>query len=606
MSLASRRSRSASPAGSDSSASSHNTVTSATLSVSTRPSWGGGPIAHPDPDVLRSTALSQDDERSYNYRPFMPSVLDPMSNEPPHIVPRMGEEDYVVQPGQCEFKPGEKLPRGWSRMTHPDGRPYFWHEQHRALTVEWMPEPLISTCVNTVLGYILADLSRSTGRSKEDQIVIGLEPLPEIGPDEFAALYYLVNPEKECVYWVEENSLAWDMQEPNAQLEPQMAGLYLRYQFYKHWDNFPNVQRTSTKQILQWQKALDDARADVVFSNTSTVNYNAKELSNMIEMVDCMLSRSKAAKKHGVKLEGEWLPGRMMQHIYHDRFLNLYSQRGARSDRQQSVFNNPPDQVKPSWFIGTCSALLFNAPQHHLAGLNRMWVDRVLAKEPWKVLVSTLLREWESHRLVATILVTANVSFLGVNDLPPGIVQITCFLSAISSSTSFVLITALEGRIRQMEKHDIVRAQNWLNLLNNENFGLEILAVLLGLPYGLTMWAMIFFTVSFLSFCLHDAQKLTQGVVGGYFGLHVVILLWSLWVSQEDRKPIQEHKKIPKVVVKRTAKVVAKPIRRLTRSWTMNRSLKSSAAFANQSDIGRSIALDTRTEKKAESPGSMV
>ena len=31
--------------------------------------------------------------------------------------------------------------------------------------------------------------------------------------------------------------------------------------------------------------------------------------------------------------------------------------------------------------------------------------------------------------------------------------------------------------------------QAWLKLLNNENIGLEILAVLLGLPYGLTIWS---------------------------------------------------------------------------------------------------------------------
>ena len=132
-------------------------------------------------------------------------------------------------------------------------------------------------------------------------------------------------------------------------------------------------------------------------------------------MLNFFAARAKTAKKLGVRLEGEWLPGRMMQNICgsavityhlhltssdHDQFMNLYSQRGARSDRQQSIFNESPTEVRQSWFIKICGFFLFWAPQHHLTGLNRMWVDRMLAKEPWRNLVNTLLREWEGHRVV--------------------------------------------------------------------------------------------------------------------------------------------------------------------------------------------------------------
>lgn len=324
--------------------------------------------------------------------------------------------------------------------------------------------------------------------------------------------------------------MAYWMAQVGVKLEPRMMGIFLKYQFYKHWDNFPDQQEVILEQSYAIQKMLDNALADVMFSRTSTINYTVDELAKMIEMTDRMLSRLRIAEKREEPLKGECLPGRMMQHFYHDQLLNLHSQRGARSDRQQSVFNNPPDKVRRSWFITFFGAALFWAPSHHLAGLNNMWVDKLLAKQPWNLLVSTLLREWDGHRLVATILITANVSFLGVNDLPSdGIVKIACFLSTISSSTSFVLITALEGRIRNMESlHNIVKAQAWLNLLNNENIGLEILAVLLGLPYGLTMWAMVFFTIAFMSYCMHDVKSITAIIVGTVLLWHLVILIWSL------------------------------------------------------------------------------
>ncbi|KAL1748766.1 hypothetical protein HDZ31DRAFT_28980 [Schizophyllum fasciatum] len=596
-SLASQRSRSASPTPTPSSAS---TRTSTTLSFHSS-HLGAGSVAHPDPDILRSDKGHSDEEDTpYTaLRPFLPHALDPDPSRPQHVVPRMDDNYFEVRACQCEFGTAEQPPKGWTRLTHPDGRPFFWHQQYRALTMEWMMDNAIANCVNAAIDHVYDDFHHCTGRETigDCQLVIGLETLEAL-PGQYAALYYLVDPEKECVFWVEDYSLTYELWvESEAALEPQMVGIYLRYQYYKHWDNFPNVQKTSPQRILEWQKILDDARSgkcciynvpstfhqnrantptDVVFSNTSTVNYTAKELTNMIEMVDSMLGRAKAAKKLHVSLEGEWLPGRMMQNIYHDQFMNLYSQRGARADRQQSVFNNSPTEVGQSWFIILCGLFLFWAPQHHLTGLNRMWVDRMLAKEPWRNLVNTLVREWEGHRVVATILLAANVSFLGVDNLPEGLVQIACYLSAISSSTSFVLITALEGRIRQMEKHDIVRAQEWLKLLNNENIGLEILAVLLGLPYGLTMWSVIMFTVSFMAFCMHDVKSTTALIVSIYFGWHLVVLLWSLWISQEGRKTIHDHKRIPAVVVKKAGKgakvagkAVKKPIRKMTRSLTI-------------------------------------
>ncbi|KAL1696362.1 hypothetical protein GGG16DRAFT_43555 [Schizophyllum commune] len=584
-SLSSQRSRSASPTPTASSAS---TETSRTLSVHSS-HFGGGPVAHPDPDVVRShTRDSEDDSAPYtSIRPFLPEDLDPDPNVPQHVVFYRPKNNafYDVQACQRDFEIEEKPPAGWKRLTHPDGRPFFWHEQRRALTMEWMPDEIIAACINAAVDYVSAEFRRCTGKDtpRDWQVVISLELCPQLPGRQYAAMYYLVDPEKECVFWVEGYSLTYELSlESEALLETQLVGIYLRHQYYKHWDNFPNVQTATPQRILEWQKILDDARADVVFSSTSTVNYTAKELTSMIEMVDSMLSRAKAAKKLHVTLDGEWLPGRMMQHIYHDQFMNLYSQRGARADRQQSVFNNPPTRVGQSWFIKICGFFLFWAPQHHLTGLNRMWVDKMLAKEPWRNLVNTLLREWEGHRVVATILLAANVSFLGVDNLPEGIVQIACFLSAISSSTSFVLITALEGRIRQMEKHDLLRAQAWLKLLNNENIGLEILAVLLGLPYGLTIWSVIFFTISFMAFCMHDVKSTTALIVGVYFAWHLVVLLWSLWISQEDRKPIHEHRRIPKVVVKQVGKgaksagkAVGKPIKRMTRSLTMQVSKKS-------------------------------
>ena len=81
---------------------------------------------------------------------------------------------------------------------------------------------------------------------------------------------------------------------------------------------------------------------------------------------------------------------------------------------------------------------------------------------------------------------------------------------------------------------------------------------------------------------MHDVKSTTALIVSVYFAWHVVVLLWALWISQEDRKPIHDHRRIPKVVVKQVGKgaksagkAVGKPIKRMTRSLTMQVAKKS-------------------------------
>ncbi|KAI5889541.1 uncharacterized protein SCHCODRAFT_02634849 [Schizophyllum commune H4-8] len=580
---------------------------SPTDSTCSAPDWSGGSVAEHRPErILPGRDLP------YNLRPLLPDNLDPNPSAPIHTIPQFDPNvRYTVHAGQCKFGFGEKVPLGWVRVIHPAGQPYFWNEEHNAVTLEWMPDSVVAKHVNRTLTYVAHQIEHWDGEPlpKDRQIVISLEPTPNATTD-YAALYYIASPRYETIFWLAEYNLDWEIGLMlQAQLEPQMLGIYLKYQFYKHWDNFPDIQTVSRCQIRRWQMILENALADVRFSKTSTVNYNVDKLQEMIEMVHRMYSRAsraaardkkkaekdgkdkkdykvkaRAPKKPDLSVEGEWLPGRMMQHFYQDRFLNLYSQRGARVDRLQSVFGKSPGDIPKSWYIRILGLLLFRAPNNHLDELNQMWVDTVLSRKVWKKRVKALLSDWTEQRVLATILLTANMSFLSIDGpSPDGFTKVMCFLSVISSCAAFVLITALERRIRRIQKNiDLQAAQNWLQLLNNSKIGLEILAVLLGLPYGFTVWSIIFFCISFLSYCMDDVKSPTGITVGTIFGIHFIIVVWALWVSMEKRKPIQDHGQMPKVVFTKVAKAsrsasraLSGPIRRMsTKAWqTTQRSL---------------------------------
>ncbi|KAL1717453.1 hypothetical protein EV715DRAFT_203152 [Schizophyllum commune] len=556
------------------------------------PGWEHGPVASPHPDRVSDHEQLPEEEKPYSLRPFSPDDVEPDPSAPANCVPYISmSRSYELRLSNVSNR--EKPPPGWIRLTHPAGQPYFWHEKHRAATWEWMPDPQIAKCINEVLLYIVHRLETWSGPpyTSGRQIVIGVEALEVNLPVPYAACYYIVEPARQSIFWLDDDHIAYYLQDAQAKLEPQTKSIWLRYQFYKNWDHFPNLQQVTPELIYQWQEMLDYALADVMFSKTATINYSAHELREMIDMVNRMhcesgfwVARYRRKQKNDPVSGCEWLPGRMIQHFYRDRFFNLYGQRGARLDRQQSVFGNCA--YKRTWFIKIVGVLLFMDPWNHLLALNRMWVDQVLSRKPWLELTERLLAQWSDQRVVATILLTANMSFLSVNDLDSSISKILCFLSALSSSGSFVLITVLDGRIRRIERRvDLQGAQDWLNMLNNKRVGLEILAVLLGLPYGLTIWSIIFFIASFMSYCMSDVKSPTAITVGGFFGLLFLIVIWAIWLSTENRRTVQEHGKMPKVVFKgaaragrRVGRALTYPIRKMStklqvslgRSYTLN------------------------------------
>ena len=97
---------------------------------------------------------------------------------------------------------------------------------------------------------------------------------------------------------------------------------------------------------------------------------------------------------------------RYLMRIYHieqSRFMNLYGHHGARLGREQSI--RGPTTVYRTFLISFLSPLLFRAPDTHLRGLEKIWVDKVINQRPWKTFVDTLKEEWIEFILYVSVFV---------------------------------------------------------------------------------------------------------------------------------------------------------------------------------------------------------
>jgi len=173
----------------------------------------------------------------------------------------------------------------------------------------------------------------------------------------------------------------------------------------------------------------------------------------------------------------------------HNQFVNLYGQRGARVDRDQSVHG---EIVNPrTWLVVLFSPLLFWESDVHLQELEKIWVDRLVHLRPWTEFIKKVNNEWQGSTIIvswlcftylcrlanyplkATVLLSANMSFLSIQSVDNGgkvagdrsPAQIASYISIVTSIGSIILSLLLvrqnRSRNRQFMDETVSISPNW-------------------------------------------------------------------------------------------------------------------------------------------------
>jgi len=150
--------------------------------------------------------------------------------------------------------------------------------------------------------------------------------------------------------------------------------------------------------------------------------------------------------------------------------------------------------------------------------------------------------EWREFILYATVLLNANVAFLGTpraGNLTAA--DIASYFSISTSVGSIVLGLLL---VRQNQTKDRETATDVTIFLRNKahpHLGLETLAIMFSLPYALLMWSMVSFLVAFLLLCFEDSNVITLTSIGSLGGVITVLVVWCIWTSWEKHPDSDAH-----------------------------------------------------------------
>ncbi|OCH87221.1 hypothetical protein OBBRIDRAFT_172478 [Obba rivulosa] len=392
---------------------------------------------------------------------------------------------YTIEAMTVDF-PLEGTPPDWKPCTHPEGALYWFHPTRRAYTDAYL-------CDQSIYDEIMEFLDLVDDYTHEMQVQLPTdhELVLELEPREGGGhnwCYYLADHTRRTLFWLQDFDVSEDLEELKGVSSAAHVKHEISSKYWSHWEMFPYNHKIPDDVIPELTGTIVHGEIDRMTSPVSTITYSPDELHQMLSLV-------KSVTDLGDTDHTACVVGRLMCVFYHHKFLNFHGQNGARLCRDQTIHGQKSFPRSP--LIDLLAPLCFGAPNVHLRGLAKIWIDDLMVYHQWNTFIDKLKNEWQDFLLPATVLLNANVAFLAIPSVDPGsdqdkprsAAQIMSYISMIFSVGSIILSMLLtrQHRLRARETaDDVVR---FLTRKTHPTLGLETLAVMYSLPYAMLMWA---------------------------------------------------------------------------------------------------------------------
>ncbi|KAI0720666.1 hypothetical protein C8T65DRAFT_735621 [Cerioporus squamosus] len=422
----------------------------------------------------------------------------------------------------------ENMPPDWVAYTHPEGRLYFYNPLKRIYTDTDVRDPKLLEILERFSAQIDEMVhERGLELPPDHDLVLWLE-WRRISQSGYNWIYYFVDHSTRTLFWIEDYDPVTnlDMDELLALNSPYDIKYEIHGRYWGHIELYPHGREISEDVWTELSGMLLFADLDVTTSMTTTVTYRAEEVHRMLAMV-------KSAKAIEKTVYATVVVARLMATFTRQRWLNCYGQTHARLGRDQSVYNSPRPRRTP--LIKLFAPLFWNAPEVHLRGLEKIFIDGVIAVVPWGTFIGKLQTEWQEFVLYATVLLNANVAFLAIPSVDNGedvtAAQISSYLSIVTSVGSILLGLLLIRQHRVKSKETADDANAFLRSRRHMMLGLETLAIIYSLPYALLI--MVTFLVAFSFECFATPDKVAVFTTAAAWIAVAFLVGWTIYTGWE-------------------------------------------------------------------------
>ncbi|KIM46848.1 hypothetical protein M413DRAFT_63346, partial [Hebeloma cylindrosporum] len=309
--------------------------------------------------------------------------------------------------------------------------------------------------------------------------------------EEILATYYYVDHRARCIFFLDDfrvANLARAQELSTVNTYQHFTSDHCTYQLIETGTKvFPSTLPLlfgSRSQVREFKSIILHHIGDCISSAYSTSPFTVEDLYKLISLSNALESAISFQLHRSTAHDAL---------KYHTRFLNYYGEPHARLERNFSVHG---DAINPrTWLIKSISVFLFFAPEVHLSMLQRMWVDGILHKSVWENAFQKMNDEWVEITFLATVILTATISFLNISNITDDKNSLPYISSCISIAATIgsIILGLLLKRQHQTKFRDTADdIERILMRWNHPSLGLETLAILYSLPYALVMWGYVF------------------------------------------------------------------------------------------------------------------
>ncbi|KAF8146512.1 hypothetical protein K438DRAFT_1780918 [Mycena galopus ATCC 62051] len=446
--------------------------------------------------------------------------------------------DYIVPP-LCRSISCDPLP-DWIAERPLEGGLFCPRAVHA-----YLYDATVFAQISSVVGQLLVraevqDLLMAKAESSHVDIVLDL--MTE-NPDNDECGYYFVDHSARVVFWLDAFSMSkldnWN----------QIPGIdtpsHVRHRV--HCEYFPTAMPISPKVVDELCDAIIYGIGDAMSSPTTTQQFSIERLSRMLTLTKEMSCEPipgpgeptgfkmnpGSTAVFGIIFQASLVPDLCMNLVQLSvRPVIFHGEKTPRLNSDQSVYGSTPKRSYALAWISTL--LLFNLPLRYLQTLQVTNTDRMINYASWQRFITALRTEWLDLVLYGTLILNTNVGFLST----PASGCSTAGQVASYASICFGVASIILGRIQVipyelpeiyafltgillLRQHqaefsdvpDFTRAAQLFYDHGSSAHGLEVWAIVLSLPFALTIWAMITFILAFLITIFETSSAQVRGIM---------------------------------------------------------------------------------------------
>ncbi|KAF6764327.1 hypothetical protein DFP72DRAFT_799998 [Ephemerocybe angulata] len=472
-----------------------------------------------------------------------------------YVHPVVASQPHIIEPFKTSFR-APRAPEGWKVFVHPEGTRYFYCDSPEnpvpVLTEAWIYDQEIYTRLQDCMGQIFAYMTRNDiafprppkptkKRGSRERKTYPQDIAPVVLVLEFRLTgrigYYFVSHTTQTLFWLDPFDFGYMLGEVHVEQTEWLVGLQMRSHYWYHNDLFPHLYELSERDL---------GEADDFVGASTTEPRDLNELKFMQGIVH--------------RYEGKKWERRRMSHgerrvicelldlfscLYHERFINLYGERGARLNLTQSIHYSPHRlraMAKNSLWMTLLSIVMFGSPAMHMRRLRDMTVDEMVSKHTLAKFAEKMVEEWRDITLYGTVVLTANVSFLTIQSVDnAGAVgrersdeQRASYFSILASMGTIVFSLLLLRQHREAMNLQFVAHRSV------SRWGLESLALMYALPFALLIWSMISFFASFAIMWFKAKDYVVIIMVAAACFIFTIFLLWAISAAYE-KEPYESY-----------------------------------------------------------------